>query len=427
MQKKYRILTAKSIQALKDFQYNGVDHSYLYKYILSPAAGFFVDKVTPSWVAPNTITLSGFLFMIASYLLMDYHCPTLDDCSIDNPSVIKAKDFPSYNYIFAFHATAILIYQTLDNMDGKQARKTGSSSPLGLLFDHGLDACNSIIGTIGALCSLGLSARSENFVPIFIMTFCPMVAFYTSTWEEYYTHKLILPVFNGPSEGLLIGSLTSFITFFYGRKIWHQTFVYDAIIEALPSSVLESLSPYLPEENIYNYNVLATVTLICTIREILSKIIFVVKRHGFSTVKNLVPMSALMVLSKLIVSSDEELFRNNQKVCFLLVGAIFVEMVVGLMFSHMTKGEYKPFRNTLCPMFFLVSLAHNELPENILEQFLWIYLGGMVMYLALLTFVIIREMCDALGIFCFNITSPHPNTFASAKKKLFVSPTKKKE
>ena len=27
----------------------------------------------------------------------------------------------------------LITYQTLDNMDGKQARKTGSSSPLGML------------------------------------------------------------------------------------------------------------------------------------------------------------------------------------------------------------------------------------------------------------------------------------------------------
>jgi ethanolaminephosphotransferase len=27
-----------------------------------------------------------------------------------------------------------------DEMDGKQARRTGNSSPLGMLFDHGCDA-----------------------------------------------------------------------------------------------------------------------------------------------------------------------------------------------------------------------------------------------------------------------------------------------
>jgi len=32
------------------------------------------------------------------------------------------------------------MYRLLDEMDGKQARKTGNSSPLGLIFDHGCDA-----------------------------------------------------------------------------------------------------------------------------------------------------------------------------------------------------------------------------------------------------------------------------------------------
>ena len=31
------------------------------------------------------------------------------------------------------------IYMVFDNTDGKQARRTGSSSPLGMLFDHGLE------------------------------------------------------------------------------------------------------------------------------------------------------------------------------------------------------------------------------------------------------------------------------------------------
>lgn len=37
-------------------------------------------------------------------------------------------------------AVSYLIYRILDEMDGKQARRTGNSSPLGLLFDHGCDS-----------------------------------------------------------------------------------------------------------------------------------------------------------------------------------------------------------------------------------------------------------------------------------------------
>lgn len=42
--------------------------------------------------------------------------------------------------LYFFFAAAVFIYVNLDCMDGRQARRTGSSSPLGQLFDHGCDA-----------------------------------------------------------------------------------------------------------------------------------------------------------------------------------------------------------------------------------------------------------------------------------------------
>lgn len=33
----------------------------------------------------------------------------------------------------------------LDGIDGKQARRTGTSGPLGELFDHGLDSWSSVL------------------------------------------------------------------------------------------------------------------------------------------------------------------------------------------------------------------------------------------------------------------------------------------
>ena len=35
------------------------------------------------------------------------------------------------------------IYQSLDAVDGKQARRTDSSTPLGELFDHGCDSVST--------------------------------------------------------------------------------------------------------------------------------------------------------------------------------------------------------------------------------------------------------------------------------------------
>lgn len=42
--------------------------------------------------------------------------------------------------------------QTMDNADGKQARRTGTSSPMGELFDHGCDALNSASSSFSVFC-----------------------------------------------------------------------------------------------------------------------------------------------------------------------------------------------------------------------------------------------------------------------------------
>jgi ethanolaminephosphotransferase len=48
------------------------------------------------------------------------------------------------------------LYSTLDNVDGKQARRTNSSSPLGELFDHGCDALNCSIGGLIQIAAMGM-------------------------------------------------------------------------------------------------------------------------------------------------------------------------------------------------------------------------------------------------------------------------------
>lgn len=40
-------------------------------------------------------------------------------------------------------AFGLFIYQSLDAIDGKQARRTNSSTPLGELFDHGCDSVST--------------------------------------------------------------------------------------------------------------------------------------------------------------------------------------------------------------------------------------------------------------------------------------------
>uniref|UniRef100_A0A3Q3VKL1 Cholinephosphotransferase 1 n=1 Tax=Mola mola TaxID=94237 RepID=A0A3Q3VKL1_MOLML len=83
----------------------------------------------PTWIAPNTLTIAGLLVNILSTVVLVYFCPT------------ATEEAPAWAFIMS--ALGLFIYQSLDAIDGKQARRTNSSSPLGELFDHGCDAVST--------------------------------------------------------------------------------------------------------------------------------------------------------------------------------------------------------------------------------------------------------------------------------------------
>lgn len=56
----------------------------------------------------------------------------------------------------ALCALGLFFYQSLDAIDGKQARRTNSSSPLGELFDHGCDSISTVFVALSACISAQL-------------------------------------------------------------------------------------------------------------------------------------------------------------------------------------------------------------------------------------------------------------------------------
>lgn len=109
---------------------------------------------------------------------------------------------PSLSQANTWAAIALFLYQTLDAVDGKQARRTNSSSPLGQLFDHGAALCLRRRGTawltgphagcdalnmgfivLATACSLDLGATWLSLL------FFHLIAgpFLTGQWEEYHT------------------------------------------------------------------------------------------------------------------------------------------------------------------------------------------------------------------------------------------------
>lgn len=79
-------------------------------------------------------------------------------------------------------------------MDGKQARRTGTSGPLGELFDHGLDswAAGLIPLAMYSVCGRGPTYGIPPFRMFFTM-WNVMMNFYYSHFEKYNTGVLFLP------------------------------------------------------------------------------------------------------------------------------------------------------------------------------------------------------------------------------------------
>lgn len=81
----------------------------------------------------------------------------------------------------------------VDGVDGKQARRTNSSTPLGELFDHGLDswACIFFVATVYSV--FGQGESGVGVATLYYILWVVLFSFILSHWEKYNTGILFLP------------------------------------------------------------------------------------------------------------------------------------------------------------------------------------------------------------------------------------------
>ncbi|KAM6153255.1 cholinephosphotransferase 1 [Erethizon dorsatum] len=127
----------------------------------------------PLWVAPNTITLLGLALNLATTLVLVAFCPT------------ATEEAPAWAYLLC--ALGLFTYQSLDAVDGKQARRTNSCSPLGELFDHGCDSLSSVLMAVGACIAVRLGTHPDW---LFFCSFIGMFLFYCAHWQTYVSGML---------------------------------------------------------------------------------------------------------------------------------------------------------------------------------------------------------------------------------------------
>ena len=101
-----------------------------------------------------------------------------------------------------------LVSLVTDGIDGKQARRTGTSGPLGELFDHGLDSWATLFMPMGMYSVFGRGSFSIPPDRFFFIFLGVMITFSISHWEKYNTGILFLPW--GYDISQLVSSQTQF-------------------------------------------------------------------------------------------------------------------------------------------------------------------------------------------------------------------------
>lgn len=195
-------LTERQLQSLTEYKNRGEDRSITYKYVMGPLYSRLIHLV-PMWVAPNTVTFTGFLLTVSGHALLMGYAPKLDE--------------PAPNWVYLYAGLALFVYMVLDNLDGKQARRTNSSSPLGHLFDHGCDALNVTLSGMSLLATVQLGA---GWMSMTLLSSLGHLMLFAATLEEYFTGAMVLRELNGPNEGIIAMSLLQILTAFLGPSVW---------------------------------------------------------------------------------------------------------------------------------------------------------------------------------------------------------------
>ncbi|GLD48361.1 cholinephosphotransferase 1 [Lates japonicus] len=302
----------------------------------------------PTWIAPNTLTIVGLLVNILSTVVLVYYCPT------------ATEEAPSWAFILS--ALGLFIYQSLDAIDGKQARRTNSSSALGELFDHGCDAVSTVFVAVGTCISCGIG-RYSNWM--FFCGFIGMFMFFCAHWQTYVSGTLRFGLVDVTEVQVAI-MIMYLMSAFGGVSLWQTTLpiiglkLYAFPIMGIDTSVL---SPGLH------------IGLILTLAFIIFK------------------------------KSSSHLFEHHPCLYLLTFGMVISKISNKLVVAHMTKSElHLPDTAFIGPgLLFLNQYFNSFIDEHIV---LWIAMVLSLLDLTRYCTGVCLQIASHLRIQVFSITPP---------------------
>jgi len=165
-------LSRRALIGLREYRYKPAGYTILDDWH-QPIWNFITNNILPNWLAPNLITLTGLMALIVAYCTSAVYLPDFRGLAPD--------------WLPFASGSAVLFYLHMDALDGKQARKTKTSSPLGQLFDHGCDALAVHLVLVPMISSLQLHHEWRAVVGLLYV----FVPWWVAHWEEYHTGVML--------------------------------------------------------------------------------------------------------------------------------------------------------------------------------------------------------------------------------------------
>jgi len=396
----YEYLGREVLTGFDSYKYSCKDTSPLSNYVMHPFWNQTV-KLCPRWVAPNLLTLVGFMCCVGHFLLLtvyDYDFKA----GTSPPDISKLEGVPGGTpvpgYIWFGVAVLLFLSHTLDGIDGKQARRTGSSTPLGELFDHGLDSWATIFitGSLYSVFGRNLDLYSISEFRMFCILWNVYFCFLISHWEKYNTGILYLP------WGYDFSMVGSFILYLATAAGGHYMWKVKMPGDSYPGPWLEAI--------VYFGNVgvtlpTALLNIYISYKEGTGK-----NRPFLEAMRPLVSTSLAMSFCFLwILRSPNNILDMDPRCVYYLTGTLFANICCKLIISQMSNTRCELLSVILYPLGIvcLVGAFANLSPSQ--------ELGLLYSFTVFVTMThlhygvcVVKEMSAHLRIRPFHITAVSP-------------------
>ena len=189
---------------------------------------------------------------------------------------------------------------------------------------------------------------------IFLISICGSIPFYLAHWEEYFTHSLVLGMFNGPTETETLAIILFLVTYSNGLSWWKESVTFFV-----------GSSPFTMQRNqilVYLAIAMSLFTALQSVFSGLSK----ARAQGISvsvSFAQLVPISIVWMSTSLWIWTSLPLFNNYPTLFITSFGFVFSTLIGRCIVQRICNEPYRMFYPIIFP---LVIAAANSLSRYIL-------------------------------------------------------------